>query len=221
MLGSIHDLICNLQQFIRVQPAMEKRESNYEITKHRMEEKFASYDMADICREWELELKDGAVKVTLLGTEYLIVTDSGAVMMEQDGVLKEADFNVSMTLFDILTRRRQYASGEMVSVSALSAHTFNGSRFFSRALDSFEHRCEDLSDACRKLGGVPYGKGDVSYLLPVFRDLMVAVSFWDSDDEFGPELSFLCDGNILAYMHFETVMFLLSHIAGRLRELMP
>jgi len=154
---------------------MEKRESNYEITKHRMEEKFASYDMADICREWELELADGFLNVTLLGTHYRIDTDSGAVMLEQGGVLKEADFNVSMTLFDILTRRRQYASGEMVSVSALSAHTFNGSRFFSRALDSFEHRCEDLSDACRKLGGVPYGKGDVSYLLPVFRDLMVAV----------------------------------------------
>ena len=206
---------------MREQPDMEKRESNYEITKHRMQEKFASYDMTDISREWELEMTEDSLAVELLGRKYRIDKSSGAVLWEKYGVLTEADFNVSMTLFDILTRRRQYASGEMVSVSALSAHTFNGSRFFSRASKSFEHRCQDLSDACRKLGGIPYGKGDVSYLLPVFGDLNVAVSFWDSDDEFGPELSFLCDGNILAFMHFETVMFLLSHIAERLRELLP
>ena len=66
--------------------------------------------------------------------------------------------------------------------------------------------------------GIPYGRGDVSYLLPVFRDLNAVVSFWESDEEFAPKLNFLCDGNTLNFMHYETMMYLLCHIAERLEE---
>ena len=58
----------------------------------------------------------------------------------------------------------------------------------------------------------------MAYILPVFRDLQIAIQFWDCDDEFPPELSFLCDKNILRFMHFETMMFLLCHVADRITE---
>ena len=199
---------------------MDKRVSNYEITKHMMQEKFASYDLSDICREWELTPTDSGAVLTLLARQYYVDRKSGAVLQEKDGILKEADHNVSMTLFDILTRRRQCASGEMVSVSSLSPmHLSNETSLFAPTAKTFEHRCSELAAACENLGGISYGKGDVCYLLPVFRDLSVAVSFWDSDDEFGPQLSFLCDRNILCFMHYETMMFLLCHVADRLKEL--
>ena len=98
-------------------------------------------------------------------------------------------------------------------------HLSNETSFFAPTAKTFEHRCSELAAACENLGGISYGKSDVCYLLPVFRDLSVAVSFWDSDDEFGPQLSFLCDRNILCFMHYETMMFLLCHVADRLKEL--
>lgn len=202
---------------------MEKRESNYEIMKHRMQKEFAASDLDAICREWELERAEGALQLTLLGQTYRIDRTSGAVLRHRGGAWQEADFNVSMTLFDILTRPRQTASGELLPVSALSAvntATVPAGGFFDRAAKRFERHCEALAAACERLGGIPYSRGDVSYLLPVFRDLRFAVRFWDSDEEFGPELSFLCDGNILHFMHFETVMFLLCHVTDRLTALL-
>ena len=201
---------------------MDKRESNYEIMKHRMQAQFAAHDMDAICREWELEQEGGMPFLTLLGRRYQIDRHSGAILWAQDGHLREADYNVSMTLFDILTRPRQSASGEMAPVSALSPiHTATAGQggFFAQAARRFEHRCEALSAACEGLGGIPYGKGDVAYMMPVFRDLRIAVQFWDGDDEFPQQLSFLCDRNILRFMHFETMMFLLVHLSERLAEL--
>jgi len=200
---------------------MDKRESNYEIMKHQMQTQFAAYDMDAVCREWQLERKDGAPQLTLLDRRYWIDQQSGAVLWEKDGTVLEADYNVSMTVFDILTRSRQTASGEMTSINGLSTvHTATAptGSFFDRTARRFSNRCEQLSAACERLGGVHYGKGDVAYILPVFRDLQIAIQFWDCDDEFPPELSFLCDKNILRFMHFETMMFLLCHVADRITE---
>ena len=200
---------------------MEKQD-NYEIMKHKMQTDFASHDLDGVREEWELESDDEALTLTLLCRQYRIDRCSGAVLWHFNGTVREADYNVSMTLFDILTRPRQQASREMMPISAFSTvHTaaVPAVSFFDRTAKHFEHRCAALSAACERLGGIPYGRGDVSYLLPVFRDLCVAVRFWDSDEEFGPELSFLCDGNILRFMHFETMMFLLCYVAERLTEL--
>ena len=199
-----------------------EKQNNYEIMKHKMQREFASRDLDAVRKEWELESDDAALTLTLLGRQYRIDRRSGAVLWDFNGTSREANYDVSMTLFDILTRPRQQASGEMMPISALSTvHTATvpTGGFFDRTAKRFEHRCAALSAACERLGGIPYGRGDVSYLLPVFRDLCVAVRFWDSDEEFGPELSFLCDGNILRFMHFETMMFLLCHLSERLTEL--
>ncbi len=200
---------------------MELRESNYEITKHRVQAEFASYDMDAICREWNLEQVGGRMLLTILGRRYLVDRESGAVLWDSDGSLQEADFNVSMTVYDILTRPHQTASGEMVSIKSLStlqSANIPGGSMFDRLAKRFDHRCEHVAAVCERLGGTPYGRGDVSYLLPAFRDVNVAVSFWESDEEFPPKLNFLCDGNILHFMHYETMMYLLCHVAERMEE---
>jgi len=200
---------------------MEKK-NNYELMKHKAQAEFASHDLDAMREEWQLESAGEALTLIFLGQQYWIDRHSGAVLWNFDGTMREADYNVCMTLYDILTRPCQQASGEMLAISALSSihsATVPARSFFDQTAKRFEHRCADLSAACKCLGGVPYGRGDVSFLLPIFRDICVAVRFWDSDEEFGPEFSFLCDGNILRFMHYETMMFLLCHVAERLTEL--
>ena len=200
---------------------MEKRESNYEIMKHRMQAQFAARDLGQVAGQWDLAREGNYLLLTFVGRPYRIDCTTGAVLWEQAGTLREADYNVSMTLFDMLTRSRQTAAGEVLPISAFStlhSATVTGSGLFDRTARRFDHRGQALAAACRRLGGVPYGKGDVGYLLPVFRDLRAAVQFWDSDEEFGPELNLFCDRNILQFMHFETMMFMLIHILERLAE---
>lgn len=202
---------------------MDKRESNYEITKHHMQAKFAAFDMAHIANEWELEQEGGYLLATFVGRQYKIDQTTGAVFYEQDGVLQEADFNVSMTLFDILTRERQHASGTFMSVSSfsnlLSSAAASGG-LFNRTARRFDHHDAELSAACERLDGIPYGKGDVGYLIPVFQDLQTAIQFWISDEEFPPTLNLFCDSSTLNYMHYETMMYMLSHILEQLCEML-
>ena len=42
--------------------------------------------------------------------------------------------------------------------------------------------------------------------------------FWESDDEFPASLQILVDKNILDFMHYETLMFAMSHVLRRLKE---
>lgn len=63
--------------------AMDRRESNYEIMKHRMQAQFAAHDMDAICREWELAQQDGAPRVTLLGRQYRIDRRTGAIQLRK------------------------------------------------------------------------------------------------------------------------------------------
>ena len=60
--------------------------------------------------------------------------------------------------------------------------------------------------------GIREERGDVAYRIPVFGNLCVIFRLWDSDEEFPAQLQFLCDRNMLDFMHYETVWFLISHI---------
>jgi len=123
----------------------------------------------------------------------------------------------------MLTRPRAAALGIYDSLDAftgLHGAGPTGGSIFDRSRDSFDGHEAALADACRALGGVPYGKADVGFIIPGFRDLSVILQFWSGDDEFGPELKLLCDKNVLSFMTYETMMFMLCHLLGRLAELM-
>ena len=202
---------------------MEKRQSNYETTKQKMRRAFAAGDMDTAAREWELEPSGGDYRLVFAGREYRLRRTDGAILYDRNGETAEADFNVCMTLYDILTRPRAAAGRELRPISAFSdvqsASVGSGS-FFGRARAAFDHHDRELAAACRELGGEPFGKGDVSFAFPVFRDLRAGLRFWSSDEEFGAELTMFCDENVLRFMHFETMMFMMVHLTGRLQELM-
>ena len=200
------------------------RQSNYEMTRLRMQKEFASRDFQKIASLWQLEYTDGGLFVELVSRRYRIDDGTGTVFFLHNGVENEADYNVAMTLYDILTRERAKASGEYSAVRNFSAlHTgsmlengfFGG---FQGLSTYFDHRTELLEAACSRLGGLEFGKGDVGQKIPVFRDLSVIVQFWNSDEEFPPSFHVLLDNHVLQFMHYETAMYLISHLMDRIEE---
>ena len=179
-----------------------QRESNYEIMKHRMRDVFAQKDLVLAAEKWNL----------------VINAKNGIILRADDGT--EADYNEAMTLYDILSREPAPAFKKYVSIDSLSSlkSTFGRNNIFDSIKGTFDHQEPELARACEKLGGVPFGKSDVGYKLPVFQELSVILQFWSSDDEFEPELKFLCDQNIMSFMKYETMMFMLSHLINRLCE---
>lgn len=52
----------------------------------------------------------------------------------------------------------------------------------------------------------------------MFPFLPLILRFWDSDEDFLASLQILVDENILDYMHYETLMFAISHLLNRLKD---
>ena len=107
----------------------------------------------------------------------------------------------------------------MGSLSAVQGGTLaKGSDFFQEAGKYFDGKKDALARACERLKGRKVEKGDVAYELDLFPFLPVVLRFWESDEEFPASLQILVDRNILDYMHYETLMFAISHMLNRLRD---
>lgn len=59
----------------------------------------------------------------------------------------------------------------------------------------------------------------MAYQLWLFPFLPVILRFWDADEDFPASLQVLLDQNTLDFIHYETLMFALSHLMQRLRQL--
>lgn len=94
------------------------------------------------------------------------------------------------------------------------------SGFFYQEIKMFDHQETLLRDALQKLGGVIVDSGDLAAQIPVFCGLKLLFCFWNSDDEFAPEIQFFWDANVLSFMHYETVWFANHVLIRRIREMM-
>lgn len=82
----------------------------------------------------------------------------------------------------------------------------------------FNGKTKELEKACQRLSGQKLKGGDVAYQLDMFPFLPVTIRFWEADEEFPASLQILADKNTPDYMHYETLMFALSHLFERLKE---
>lgn len=197
--------------------------NNYETMKLQMRDEFLKYDQAAMIEKFSLHSDDENIYITFFGTEYAVDRSTGDV---RSG-LGEAGYSEVMTLYDVLCYSKPHckASGRMVNMGSVStiqggSMKREGDGLFGRYEAEFDQRDEALSEACAKLGGVPEGKGDVAYHIPMFPFLDVMLQYWDSDDEFPASLQLFVDDKIIDFMHCETVWFALSHMMERIRELM-
>ena len=200
--------------------------SNYEITRNATEAKFPEYDQEQIISRFHLKNDGEYIYVDFVGREYRISRQTGKVeyFSGLEGGYCHADFNVVLTIFDVLCGSKPDAclSGNFVSLNAVKGLTVAaapGSELFGKNAAVFAGRCEDLKKACEKLGGVPEKVGDVAYKLPLFDFMEVIFQFWDADEEFEASVRILWDENILSYMRFETTFYAALHLLERLKEL--
>jgi hypothetical protein len=140
--------------------------------------------------------------------------------------VQSGDYNEAMTIYDVLCNSVEscHLAHEWVNVKSLPAvlggSLERGNDFFQHAAEYFDGKTKALAKACEALGGKKKEKGDAAYELPLFPFLPVVMRFWNSDEEFPASLQLLTDKNMLDYMHYETVMFALSHLLNRLKEKM-
>ena len=129
-----------------------------------------------------------------------------------------------MTIYDVLcySKDRCHLSHEFVNINSLSSvrtgNLSQNSGFFQNTAEFFNRKTSELRNACIALSGKKLGKGDVAFELKLFPFLPIILRFWEADDEFPASLQILADRNTLDYMHYETLMFALTHLFSRLKE---
>lgn len=201
--------------------------SNYDIARDSAKLLFLKYDQKKIIRKFALDYDAGYLYVDFVNRRYRINRETGTVEWSEDAyqTVQEADFNVTMTIFDILCYSKDgcQASGRYDGVKNLKGTGYTGdpgSSIYHSSLHKFDHQMAALSSACEKLGGEAYVVGDVAYIIPIFHDLKMVFQFWESDEEFEAQMKMKWDENVLDYMHFETVHYAMGHVLKRLEELL-
>lgn len=204
------------------------RQSNYDIMRDRMQFKFLEYDQQHMIDKFNLEYDEEYLYLSFIVRPYRIDRKTGKVEWSEDGFLTVtgADYNEAMTIFDVLCYSKdgcclsgRFTTANMLKGVVQTAHL--GENFFQASADHFNGKTEKLNQACKKLGGKA-GKtgssGDVNYILYPFSFLPVQLQFWEADEEFAANLRLLLDENILQYMHYETIYFMLGHLLKRIRQ---
>lgn len=195
--------------------------TNYEILVEEARRQFSSMDMVEVLNRTGIVPQDGYFRIRLLGRGYAVSAEDGTVTRD-DG--EPSGTTVPMILYDLLGYSEKGAcpSGEYTQVQNLarvvSTVKYAGQGMHDRNAQGMDGKDEQLKAACEKLGGTPWGKGDVSYMIPLTGDLKFVFSFWNSDDEFPASASVLFDKNSLQYMHYETLWYCLGHIFSRIKE---
>lgn len=204
------------------------KQSNYEIMRNQMRSRFLQYDQAAMIKKFGLNADEAYIYMDFFNRPYRVDRSTGVVEWSEDGFcsLHEADYNESMSIYDVLCCSKPDCrlAGEFMPSSSLKGTGYTsaalGSAMFKKYYERFDGHTEALAEACRKLGGVPEGKGDVAFRLPVFSFLPLRFEFWESDEDFPAETRLLWDGNVLSYMHYETLWFAAGHLFGRMMEML-
>ncbi len=192
--------------------------NNYALMLESARKIFLECDMERGCRRVGQALTDTEIPVRVLGEIYTL-RRADARLFAPSG--EEADFETAMSVYDLLGRESSapHLSGQFVPTMEL--HGIMGSNSVHEDLGSerakpFTGKAEALDAACRRLGGIKSGKGDVSYALPVFDCFPVQLRFWEADEEFPAQLQFFFDRLALDYLHYETLWYVSHFVTRRL-----
>ena len=210
----------------------ERHLSNHEITKRRVMSGIGEYDIPKAIRQFGLFSDMRYLYVDFMTRHYRINQKSGATEWSDDQLygaagsvsVHEASFNEVLTIFDILFYSKEDASlcGEYTVMQNLSrvqtTASYAGKGAFHKYEEFWDPQPEKLAAACERLGGVPAGKGDVSYRIPIFQSIDMILRFWQSDEDFPASLQFLFDQNLLQFMHYETTWYVVSHLLTLLEQ---
>ena len=90
--------------------------SNYDITREQAKKIFLQYDQKAIIRKWKLSYDASYLYVKFVNRDYRINRETGTIEWSKDDFTStiEADFNVTLTIFDILCCSKEgcHATGQ-------------------------------------------------------------------------------------------------------------
>lgn len=207
---------------------MSKKYNNYEIMRDQMRPYFLTFDQEEMIRKFSLKNNREYLYIYFCGRQYRVGRTTGIVEWSEDGfrTCVLGDFNESMTIYDVLCYSKPDCclSGEYTPSSSLKGVVLTrmsaGKLVDHRLTKYFDSNIDRLEQACVALGGIPEGRGDLSYRIPIFDFLPVRFSFWRADEDFPAEVQMLWDKNILSFMHFETIWYAAGHLLSRIEEWM-
>lgn len=195
--------------------------SNHEITKNNTKRLFLTYDQKKMIKKWELKHDENYLYINFVGNPYRINRHTGDVdLTDREGnFITEAGFSETLTIFDLLCYSKDdcFPAGKYCSVYSLKGIAFTagpGKGMFDKYGQIINNNRQILTILADEIGAEETDGADISYKFNVFDFMPAIMRFWESDDEFPAELKFYWDENILMYMHFETVFYVMSHIYG-------
>ena len=197
---------------------------NYRLQVEGAKKHFLRYDQEKLIRKLKMGSDGDHLYTRMLGKDYRIHRRTGDVERLDAVWVSTNSHGEVMTLLDLVcdSREDRFLTGRWQNMTNFGA-MFHRSLMEDQA-DSFAQAVQDQPDAfrraCERLGGVPGPGGDISYALPVFDGLPVAVQFWEGDEEFPPRIRWLWDENGLMYLKYETMWYALGLVRSRLRECM-
>ena len=221
------------------------RTNNYDIFKQDALKRFLTYDQETVTRRLNLPLDEQYIYVPFGSHLYRIhrglplMERSADLLVYEKGCLvpssaeacreaetwQEADSNEVLSICDLLchTTEPVHLAGRYQTLRSLNrvmggTVSTLGSGFFGNTERFWDGRDRELAAACRALGGIPKGKGDVAYEIPIFEDIALLLQFYDSDDEFPPQLTFFLDEKICDYFFYETTWYLVSLITEQITQ---
>lgn len=208
--------------------AAENRMSNYEKMKDSVADVFLRYNQEDIIQKFSLEYDENYLYLQFIGRKYRISRSTGRICWSENFFQTEetAGYNEAMTIYDVLcySKRNCHPANEWVNIRSLSTIQSGTlekrNDFFQNVGEYFDGKTKALAYACEALHGEKMEKGDVAYKLALFPFLFVVLRFWESDEDFPATMQILVDKNILDYMHYETLMFAITHMIERIKGYM-
>lgn len=193
---------------------------NYRLQVEGAKKHFLRYDQQKLIEKLNLKHDEDWLYAQMLDISYRLHRRTGCVQRLDKDWTETNDHGQVMTLLDLVcdSRADRFPSGRWQNMTSFGA-------LFHRSLmedqkDPFAQAVQDdqasFRRACEAMGAIPGPGGDISYALPFFEGLSVAVQFWEGDEEFPPRVRWLWDENALMYLKYETMWYALSLLRGRI-----
>ena len=202
-----------------------ERRNNYAIQAEQARKLFCAHDLDAVAREQGLRTDADFLYLHLLSEDYRVSRSSGHIARREGEAWLPADgFDETLTIFDLLCDAKpgRHAAGTWKTTLDFGGQVHRG-LLENEKPDALELLYDKdparLRAACETLGGEALPGADVSYALPFFEDLRIAVQFWHGDEEFSPRLRFLWDAAADQYLRYETMYYALSLLRTRLQAL--
>ena len=202
---------------------------NYDLQVDMGKRIFLEYDQERMIRKFCLEADVQYIYLTYLNTPYRISRTTGCIEESIESRWQECrEYSTVMTIYDLLC----YHKGETVPALAGQWCTVgnfvvtgitNTETFTGKYAKHFDGCHQELTAACKKLGGVlqpPMAGADLTCRFPVTPFFSVLLQFWEGDEEFPPKLLILWDRNADSFLHFETTFYLQGDLLSRLKNCM-